>query len=219
VCLRVQLLLVALCLSFFLFLTPPPQTPTIAAPLIAPPPLPCVFGKSKKRKERNTTARVIPDRADPPLSLFVSGSRLHIHWLCISFGKFKTKKIGVPNPDRPQLRKFWSPRKSYHTKGRQDFERERERESVCGNFPKKVRVVTCSFEFLCSYNQFVSFSGRKKIETKKQKKKVKQKGDYLIWAHHAGCPGVRTCCYLFFSLVFPLPPYPCSTFALCFQQL
>jgi hypothetical protein len=26
-------------------------------------PLPCVFGKSKKRKERNTTARVIPDRA------------------------------------------------------------------------------------------------------------------------------------------------------------
>jgi hypothetical protein len=100
-------------------------------PLITPPPLPCVFGKSKKRKERNTTAQVIPDHADPPLSLFVSGSRLPIHRLCISFGKFKTKKIGVPNPDRPQLRKFWSPRKSYHTKGRQDFEREREREKVC----------------------------------------------------------------------------------------
>jgi hypothetical protein len=125
------LLLVALCLSFFLFLALPPQTPTIAAPLITLPPLPCVFGKSKKkRKERNTTARVIPDRAShvPTLPFpFLFPDHASLSTGCVFvLASLKQKNIGLPNPDRPQLRKFWSPRKSYHTKGHQDFERERE---------------------------------------------------------------------------------------------
>jgi len=164
----------------------------------------------KKRKERNTTACVISGRAShapdaPTLSFFCFGSHLPVHRLCISFSKFKTKKRDLPNPDRLQLRKFWSPRQSYHTKGRQDLERER----VC------VCVVTCSFVFLCSYNQFVSFSGKKK-QKRRNKQKGKQKGGYLIWAHHAGRLGVRPCCSLFFTFVFFLFPIPLLNFCTLF---
>jgi hypothetical protein len=91
--------------------------------------------------------------------------------------------------------------------------RERERntptlpeKSVCGNL----------LLYSLPYNQFVSFLGKQK---KEKKEKGTQTGVYLVWARHAGRPGVRTRCYLFSSFSVFLCPYPCSTFALCFQQL
>ena len=75
-------------------------------PLIALHCLVCLASQ-KKRKERNTTARVIPDHT----SLSTG---------CV-FLLASLKKKGLPNPDRLQLRKCWSPRQSYHTKGRHDL--------------------------------------------------------------------------------------------------
>ena len=167
-----------------------------------------MFGKSKKKeREKHNRVRDYWSRRRPHPFFFCFGSHLPVHRLCISFSKFKTKKRGLPNPDRLQLRKFWSLWQSYHTKGRPDLERERE--CVC--------VVTCSFVFLCSYNQFVSFS-EKKTETKKQKKETERRLPHLGASRRT-----PRCAHLLLlvlpSCVFPLPPYPCSTFAPCFQQL
>ena len=119
-CLRVQLLLVTLC-SILVFFSSNPSAATISLPLIALPCLVCLASQ-KKRKERNTTACVISGRADALHPFFFCfGSHLPVHRLCISFSKFKTKKRGLPNPDRLQLRKFWSLWQSYHTKGRPDL--------------------------------------------------------------------------------------------------
>ena len=98
--------------SFRLTLAPPPS--------LCPdrPPLPCVFGKSKKRKERNTTACVISGRAShaptpPPFPFFVSDHTSLSTGCVFLLASLK----GLPNPDRIQLRKSWLPRQSYHTKG------------------------------------------------------------------------------------------------------
>ena len=67
---------------------------------------------------------------------------------------------------------------SNHKKGDVRILRERERERSCyrntPTLPEKVCVVTCSFVFLCSYNQFVSFSEKKKKNKKKTKKQMKE---------------------------------------------
>ena len=108
-----------------------PHAPTILWVAPAPglrrpapdrPPLPCVFGKSKKKeREKHNRVRDFWSRRRPHPFFFCFGSHLPVHRLCISFSKFKTKKRDLPNPDRLQLRKFWSPWQSYHTKGRPDL--------------------------------------------------------------------------------------------------
>jgi len=123
VCLRVQLLLVTLC-SILVFFSSNPSAATISLPLIALPCLVCLASQ-KKRKERNTTACVISDRAShaptpPPFPFFVSDHTSLSTGCVLLLASLKQKK-GLPNPDRLQLRKFWSPRQSYHTKGRQDL--------------------------------------------------------------------------------------------------
>jgi hypothetical protein len=52
---------------------------------------------------------------------------------------------------------------------------------------------------------------KKREEKKEEEKKKKKEGDPnrrlpCVWVRHAGCPGVRTRCYLFSSLVFFLCP-------------
>ena len=125
--------------SFRLTLAPPPS--------LCPdrPPLPCVFGKSKK-KEREKHNRVRDfwsrlSRADaPPFPFFVSDHTSLSTGCVFLLASLK----GLPNPDRLQLRKSWLPRQTYHTKGHPDLEREREYllvtgipllflKSVCGN--------------------------------------------------------------------------------------
>ena len=118
------------------FFSSNPSAATISLPLAIPhapaffwiapapdrPPLPCVFGKSKKRKERNKTACVIPDRAShaptpPPFPFFVSDHTSLSTGCVFLLASLK----GLPNPDRLQLRKSWLPRQSYHTKGHPDL--------------------------------------------------------------------------------------------------
>jgi hypothetical protein len=83
-------------------------------------------------------------------------------------------------------------------------------------FSEKVCVVTCCFRSSVFILSVLRTPGKKKKnQTRRSKKRGKPKGGYL----HLGVLR-RTPRFLVFSLVFFLcPPYPCSTVALCFQQL
>jgi hypothetical protein len=63
-----------------------------------------------------------------------------------------------------------------------------------------------------------------KKQKKEEEEKEEEKGGPKPEVTLCGCvtqdaQGAHPLLLVLLSCVFPLPPYPCSTFALCFQQL
>ena len=115
---------------------------------------------------------------------------------------------------------------NHKKRGRQDLERERERSCYRNTptLPEKVCVVTCSFVFLCSYNQFVSFSEKKEKKTeKKQKKETARRWAICLFGGRLGSGCAQAVCapcctsfsVFFFLTLLHLLHFVSSSFVTC----